>query len=163
MRCEHDTERVFDVNCGAESYPSAMRVRLGRLCTLAVVVLLAACSLAPASPVVVLPGRDGVKELPIVLEDPEGIVLSVEAGEPDLVWDSDAIRQIDLDSAALIWLGGACDARARVRVALHEGTIEGHVITEEAIGLGCTAVGIPRAVAITFREPIGDRPLSFIP
>ena len=115
------------------------------------------CALLPSGPTVVtLRGPDGSYELPVALYDPAGLVSTVEAAAPDTTGPNAALTQVDADSAVLQWLGGACDRRAQINVHAQDRTISLAVRTDEAFG-ACPALGIPRAVTITFREPIGDR------
>ena len=118
------------------------------------------CSLLPAGrTVVTLPGREGVHELPVVLDDPGGAVANVEAATRDAALDFPWLGAIDDDSVTLAWLGGACDARARLRVVAGPESISIAIGTDEAVGLGCSAVGIPRAITISFVEPLEGRSL----
>jgi hypothetical protein len=118
---------------------------------------LAGCSFVSPGPVVAtLPGGEGFRELPVVLSDPDGLVLTVEPGplEP-APGGGPEVDRIDADTAVVRWLGGACDTRVRLRISSHDGDLGIGLQTDD--GGSCVALGVLRAVSITFREPIGDR------
>ena len=118
------------------------------------------CGFLPTGPTVVtLHTADGAYELPVALYDPGGLVTTVAAAEPDTTGPSESQTVVDDAAAVLQWLGGACDTRSQINVLAHDKRISVAVRTDEGFG-SCTAIGIPRAVTITFREPIGDRVLE---
>jgi len=128
------------------------------LATLVLAAITAGCSVVfQGRTVATLPGREGVHEVPVGLDDPDGLVATVEVAEADASVTEPARAKVEQQSVVLAWLGGACDSRAVVKVTGNRETIFIVSRTDEAIGLGCVALGVPRAVAITFREPIGDR------
>jgi hypothetical protein len=130
-----------------------------RLAAIGVLAVSTGCSLVPtAAPVVVLPGGDGFPELPVVLEDRDSLVKAVDAGPLEERFGPMAIAALDEDTAVVTWLGGACDSRVRLRVSAHPASI-GAGLATDTTGLGCNAAGVGRSVAITFREPIGERSL----
>lgn len=125
-----------------------------------VTLTLVGCVLLPSGPTVVtLRGPAGSDELPVALYDPGGLVATVEAAAPDPAGPNQSLTEVDSDSALLQWLGGACDTRAQINVHAQDRMISLAVRTDEAFG-SCPAIGIPRAVTLTFREPIGDRTLE---
>jgi hypothetical protein len=136
---------------------------IARLCAVLVALVATGCSLLPAGPpVVVLPGGDGFPELPVVLEDRDGLVKAVDAGPLEERFGPMAIAGLDEDTAVVTWVGGACDSRVRLRVSAHPASI-GVGLATDTHGLGCNAAGVGRSVAITFRDPIGERSLMLDP
>ena len=120
----------------------------------------AACGLLPSGPTVVtLRAPDGSYELPVALFDPDGLVAMVEAAEPDPA-ANEVLTTVDDDTVLLQWLGGACDARSQINVHAHDDVISVAVRTDPKPGSGCIALGIPRSVTITFREPLGNRTIE---
>ena len=133
-----------------------MNLRGGWIGAIAVAAVLAGCSfLSPGPIVATLPGGEGIRELPVAMTDPDGLVLRVEPGPSDAPIGEPEVDPIDADTAVVRWLGGACDTRVRLRVSSHDGDIGIGLQTDD--GGSCVALGVPRAVSITFRDPIGDR------
>ena len=119
--------------------------------------VLAGCSfLSPGPIVATLPGGEGFRELPVAMTDPDGLVLDDEPGPPAAGFGgAREVDPIDADTAVVRWLGGACDTRVRLRISTHDGDLGIGLQTDD--GGSCVAAGVRRAVASTFREPIGDR------
>src|SRR5690349_21536205 len=89
--------------------------------------------------------------LPVTLTDQTGLVTAV-AQEPDAqVANEPSLAAVagDPNAAVLTWLGGACDSDATVLFHHLNGGYVMNVAIHEKIGLGCTAVGIPRSLRIT--------------
>ena len=134
----------------------------GRLALVAVAAALVfGCSLLPTGPTVVtLRTSEGSYELPVALYDPDGLVATVVAAEPDPAGPDRSLVRVDDASATIRWLGGACDSRTQINVRLHDRTISLALRTDGSSG-NCIALGIPRAVTLSFREPLGDRTIEW--
>jgi hypothetical protein len=139
-------------------------VRVGLVLTLAAAALgLGACGLIPRpAPALVIPAAGDVRELPLVIVDPAGLVRSVAAGGPHVAFDFGVERIAGSEtSAAVHWLGGMCDIQATAALALTGNVIEISLATDERFG-ACPAAGVPRTVTIDFAEPIAGRTLDLV-
>jgi hypothetical protein len=103
-------------------------------------------------------GTDINAPLSVTVADGTTLVTGIAeaAVDPVTVGNEPAVRA-DHDGATglvLTWLGGGCDQDAAVRFLP---ATDGYVLTvatHQKLGLGCTAVGVPRAVRITLSRPI---------
>ena len=113
----------------------------------------AACA-TPSSFTVSLPGGDGVRELPVTLNDPVGVVadVSVELG---LVLPDAPIVNVPgrPDKVRVAWTGGACD-RSVTMTLRGEGNAFVIAMATEVDPGSCDAIGIGRELMITFRRPV---------
>jgi hypothetical protein len=94
--------------------------------------------------------------LPVTLTDQTGLVTAI-APEPDAqVQNEPMLQAVDGEpmSAVLTWLGGACDADTTVLVHRLDGGLVMNVAIHGKLGLGCVALGVPRAIRITTSEPL---------
>ena len=126
----------------------------------ATLLFFAGCSVLAGAPVVTLGGAEGFPELPIHLDDPGGLVLSVRAAPRQDGIGATTVKTVDRDTVVLRWTGGACDDRAHIGVFGTAASIQLTVTTDQQLGFGCNAAGIDREVEITFREPLGSRTVT---
>jgi len=100
---------------------------------------------------------DGSYPLPIVLGDETDLVIGIEPGSTDGSSALAATVAADPgDPSALVvrWLGGACDNDAGLSFWISP---DGYALTLQVNGkpgLGCIALGVPRAVRIRTSKPI---------
>lgn len=97
------------------------------------------------------------RDLPVTLGDQTDLVVGIEPSDVDS-WDFPDPGVIadpgNPGAFVLTWLGGACDSEAVVSFQ-HAGS--GYALRVEVrrgFSLGCTAVGIRRALRIVTAEPI---------
>jgi hypothetical protein len=95
--------------------------------------------------------------LPVVLSDETGRVTGIASAPMDPGASPELAARVDpTDPNAFIvsWLGGACDNDASLTFKRHEAGYVLNVAVHPKIGLGCTALGIPRDVRIVTSGPI---------
>lgn len=105
-----------------------------------------------------------VAALPVTLIDQTGTVSAFRVAEGE---SGDMLArpvQGEPRSARIGWTGGACESRVRLVVnRLGGGRLEVAIHTDlSLIAPGCEDVGIPRAVVITFRDPIDPGSISVV-
>ena len=136
-----------------------MSRRLAPLALLALIV--AGCDPLPASFSAVFPETDEaggfpLAEEPIYVYDASGTVAGVAIADPDLSkLGGQGGGHIDGDALVLEWMGGACESRVYIVVALDDKGYRARIHPEPSLPgmLGCPAVGIGRAVRLQLREP----------
>ena len=104
-------------------------------------------------------GSMRIEALPIDVIDLTGLVTGVEAIEHDgPVAGVGGIVPVSAqaNTVRLGWTGGACDARVRVVFSRTDRGYALRVMPETSLvgKLGCAALGVPRAIAITVRESL---------
>jgi hypothetical protein len=101
---------------------------------------------------------DFADPLPVTLTDETGLVTAIEQVEADAasVGDLAALQAdpTDPNASVLTWVGGACDQDTTVWFHVLSGGYVMNVAIHERLGMGCTAVGIPRGIRITTTRPI---------
>lgn len=133
-----------------------------RRCATALLVAIAlmatGCSVPPPPSGIqlVLPARPEVRALPVTVVDHADVISDAAPAEipADAPWET-TIRAVDGrdDAVLLTWMGGACDDRAIVTVD-EVGARYRVTVKTEMSGMGCTAVGVFRAVLLTLAKPI---------
>ena len=132
--------------------------RLAPLALLAL--LLAGCAAWPTSLSAAFPathdsGTIDLAEEPILVYDFTGTVAGVAVADPDLTdLGGQGRGSIDGDAIVVEWIGGACESRVLVFVALDDKGYRARIHPEPSLPgmLGCPAVGIGRAVRLQLRE-----------
>ncbi len=127
-------------------------------------VLLAGCSFVARTFDLAFPADAGLNlaELPIVLRDETGQVVSVAVAPPiaNVVGDVGmATIQGNVNAVILHWLGGSCDERVSI-TASGSGQITFTLSTAERAG-ACDAVGHPRGVMVQLAHPVDMSRTSF--
>jgi hypothetical protein len=133
------------------------------LCVLSVV--MAACGLLPPRQVgAMFPAQPaGRAALPVVAVDPGGLVPSIAIGSPDGGGSLEGTGGVAMvpgstTEAVVTWLGGACEARTTITLALREPTIDVTVADEfEPSSFNCPDVGLFRQITLELSGPIGGR------
>ena len=142
---------------GFESHP--LRHALAALATIGIV---AGCAGTVTSFLLSFPAQGALKELPGVLNDQTGLVVSVDEVPPVEAPVVDDFMRHDpaMPNAVMIqWLGGACDARVEITVS---GSPYQTILVEPKRQAGiCDAGGISRAILITFSRPIDQQQATF--
>ena len=106
-----------------------------------------------------VPGDVVVDAQPVELTDLSGRVRSIAAAE------TEATNGANIDTRTLgnqlwvQWLAGACESRSRLTLGPSGGGFKLRVQTDGDLVLGCPAIGIPRAIVITFDAPIDGAPV----
>jgi hypothetical protein len=125
-------------------------------------VLLVGCTFTVKSFLFSFPAEGAIPELPGVLNDQTGLVVSVDEVAPAeaLVMDDFMSRDATMPKEVRIqWLGGACDARVEITVS---GTEHQTILVAPKRREGvCDASGIPRAVRIEFTRPLDPSQTTF--
>jgi hypothetical protein len=99
----------------------------------------------------------GEYALPVVLFDQTDLVVTIQGAVADAPGGHRAALRADpTDPNAffLAWIGGACDNDAAISFGRSGGGFAVNVSVRGKLVLGCTAVGIARAVRIVTSEPM---------
>lgn len=95
---------------------------------------------------------DANKPLQVALTDATKLVTGITqaAANSATTGNDPAVRADEGHPTGLIltWLGGGCDRDASVRFGPREGGFVLSVATHSQVGLGCPAIGVPRAIRI---------------
>jgi hypothetical protein len=95
--------------------------------------------------------------LPVALSDETGLVIRMESAPMDPGAAPEVAARADPANAnafIVSWLGGGCDNDASLTFKRMEVGYVVNVAVHGKIGLGCTAVGVPRDVRIVTSSPI---------
>ena len=148
--------------------PRRSRSRIRR-CQVLVLCLGAALALAgcgpsthsTAFPATSETGTVALTRQPVDVVDLTGDVAGVEVPATKVVGrtPSGGAETIGSD-VYLYWLGGACEERSRILVMRRDATYVLRLRTEGKLVLGCPALGINRAVLISFRESMEGKALE---
>jgi hypothetical protein len=131
-----------------------------RLALLAVVLALAGCG-PPAGTIfrASLTTPDGSYSMPVTLGDQTGMVVSMEAGRPDMHAGPEAIvsaHPAEPNVLLVSWMGGACEQETIVGFWPDGQRYGMYVATRGGPGLGggCPAIAISRSIRIILSAPI---------
>jgi hypothetical protein len=121
--------------------------------------LLTGCGLLPlpAGIQLTIPASPEVPALPVTVVDKAGIVRDASpAGLPGPVdiGPGTTVRPAGDDAVVVAWIGGACDDRAIVTVEKVGDRFEAWVESRSS-AIGCSTVGVARAVTLSLRPPVG--------
>ena len=126
-----------------------------------VTALLAGCSLLPppAGIQLTIPARQDARALPVIVVDNAGIVREATPAEIPADFSGEATVQAlagRVDAVVLVWMGGGCDDRSIVTIdqagARYRTTVE-----SRTSAIGCSAVGVFRAVLLSLAQPVGPQ------
>ena len=121
--------------------------------------LLAGCSLIPppAGIQITIPATGDVHALPVTIVDHAAIVRDAEPADipNDIPWETAVHAVPGRDDAILLtWMGGDCDDRAIVTID-QNGARYDMTVKAQSSAMGCSAIGVFRAVRLTLTEPVG--------
>jgi hypothetical protein len=133
--------------------------RLAPLALLALI--LVGCDPLPASFSAVFPETNEaaafpLAEEPVYVYDASGTVTGIAITDADMSsLGGQGTGRIEGDVLILEWIGGACESRVYIIVALDAEAYRARIHPETSLlgMLGCPALGIGRAVRLQLREP----------
>jgi hypothetical protein len=157
-RLRHDGTAVPGNVAGGVSSPTLWELTMRTLGVTLFAALLAGCSALPPPGIqVTIPAKQDVRALPVTVVDNTGIVLEVSPAAIPAGFNG--VTRVEVvagrdDAVVLAWTGGACDDRAIVRIDRAGNRYQAKVESQTS-PLGCTAVGIFRAVLLSLTGPVG--------